>query len=71
MVFRLQLCNADIVFSLIERLGMLTRMSNLLVPNNEPSSLEYQEYQESCIHSAFAEDAVVPPSDHALKACWY
>ena len=32
---------------------------------DEPSS---QGYQESCIHSACAEDAVVPPSDHALKA---
>jgi hypothetical protein len=44
---------------------MLARMSKpVLVPKDEPLS---QGYQESCIHSACAEDAVVPPSDHALK----
>ena len=40
----------------------------VIVPNDEPSS---QGYQESCIHSACAEDAVVPPIDHALKARWH
>lgn len=37
------------------------------VPNDEPS----QGYQESCVHSACTDDAVVPPLDHALKAHWH
>jgi hypothetical protein len=40
----------------------------VIVPNDE---LLLQGYQESCIHSAYAEDTVVPPSDHALKAHWH